>query len=60
MYYRTSKMSGKVYAVEFNDLNDEMENISLLVREGTPVIIGDDLDDIAELFNIETSEIIIV
>lgn len=52
--YRTSKMSGKWYVVEIEELDsDEVENIIDLVTQGTPVLITDTIDDISKIVDDE-------
>lgn len=64
--FRVTKMSAKVYAVDMGtdyieDIDSqEQENINSFVSTGTPVILCQELEEAAELFNIEVSEIEIV
>jgi len=59
--YRVLYMTGKHYAIKV-DISDEDEqgNIRTFCGEGTPVIMVEDLEDAANLFNIEVSDIEIV
>jgi len=51
--YRLVKMSDKWYGVEVSDLysltDDELEDISIFVGEGTPVMLVDDLSDLENI-----------
>ncbi len=59
--YRVLKMSGKVYAFDFGDsVNDEAEDIQEFLDSGDVVLLGDDLEDIAEIIGINAEEIEIV
>jgi len=47
---RVIKMSGQYYGVELtDDLEKEMDEIAIFIREGTPVIIVEELEDLEEL-----------
>jgi len=48
MAYRVVKLTGTYYALE-GDLNEIIEDAKVLVSEGTPVIIVDELEDLEAL-----------
>ena len=54
-------MSGTVYAA-LADLNnpEDRDNVISMANEGTPVIIAEDLEDVADMLNIDKSDIQIV
>ena len=61
MIYRATKMSSGVYAIEITDsIQEEAENIQDFLDQGETVVLSDDLDEIAELFDIGVSDIILV
>ena len=37
---------------------DEIENIESLIYEGTPVIVGESLEDIADMLEIDVDDIL--
>jgi hypothetical protein len=57
------KMSGKYYATKkslsVDKIDKTVEYIESFTGEGTPVILAEDLEDVAEMLNIEVDEIII-
>ena len=57
---RLTKMSGRWYSFEFEDLNDELENIEGFVNEDTPVLIATDLNSACDMLEIEVSEVEVV
>jgi hypothetical protein len=56
--YRVTRMSNRIYAVEIGSVRDEADNIEALANEGNPVLICDDLDDAAELYDVDVSDIV--
>ena len=56
---RAIKMSGMIYAIEVT-LEDDIENIEQFVSEGNPVVLANELEEIAGLFNVSEDEIKIV
>ena len=60
MFWRVVKLSGKVYALEVSDLEKDNDNIKAFIETGDVVVLGDDLDEIADMLNIETSDIKII
>lgn len=57
--YRIVKMSGKVYALEIDNIEDDIENIEEFISTGDSVILCEDLSDLYDL-GIEKDEIVIV
>ncbi len=55
--FRVTKLGGKYYAVQFDELEDQLEDIEGFIESGDVVIIGPDLDYIADILDIESSEI---
>lgn len=48
---RITKMSGKFYGLEMSDnYKFEMNEIRILVNEGTPVLIVNELSDLEDLY----------
>lgn len=47
--YRATKLGIKWYAVEMEEVDDELENIQGFVEQGGLVVISDNLDEIIEL-----------
>ena len=60
MFYRATKLTGKVYVVAFEDFEDEIENIKDLVSQGEPVYLSDDLEEIAEHYGINKEDLILI
>ena len=60
MYYRLVKMSGKWYASEFDDLEHEAYSIMEFVDQGEVVVLTDDLEEFAELMEIDIDEIEVI
>lgn len=63
--YTVFRMSGKIYAKNHSvnserQVNDFMEYVEAFTNEGTPVTLVEDLDDAADLFDVDASEITIV
>ncbi len=58
--YRVTKMGSGIYAIQIDSVNDDIENIESLLEEGDHVLLVNDLDDAAKVFDVETSEIIVV
>jgi len=56
--YRLTKM-GKWFAVKIDSVEDDLENISIFVSEGTLVILTDDLEDAAVALDIDLRDIIV-
>lgn len=46
---RVTKQYGKYYGVEFESVEDEVENIEYSVKDGFPVIIVENLSDIDKM-----------
>ena len=46
---RVTKMSGKWYGIKIFSLMKDHDNIMQFIREGTPVVIVDNLEDVEEL-----------
>lgn len=63
MFYRVTKMTNQVFAVPFEecdlDLEVERKHIISLVRNGEAVLLCDDLEAAAEVFNVSVDEIIV-
>lgn len=53
-------MSGRWYSIEFDDLEDELENIEGFVNEDTPVLIASDLESACDMLEIEVDEVEVV
>lgn len=61
--FRATKMSGKWYAIEINELSEgsgEVDNILDLLSGGDIVILGDSVESIAKALEIEIGDIEIV
>lgn len=58
--YRVTKLSNKYYGVEIADIADEVDNIADFLSNGDVVILGDTLEDIAVLLELELDDIEIV
>ena len=58
--YRCTKMSGVVYAREFDDVADEAEDIQALLDSGDSILLTDDTDEAAEAFEVDKDEIVFV
>lgn len=59
MYYRVVKMSGKIYAKAFDDLDIELNDISDFLYNGEIILLCDDLEGVADLLGVSVDEIII-
>jgi hypothetical protein len=59
--YRVTRLTNKWYAVDFgDDIDDEAKgDIEIFAREGTPVVIVNDLADMEE-FGVEENEITVI
>ena len=60
--YRVVLLSGKAYAVEFDSLinnEEEIENIEQFALEGNVVLVVEDLDSLSEV-GIDEEDVIIV
>lgn len=57
--YRIIKLS-KWFALEIEDIEDDIDNINVFVDEGTPVLLCYDLEIAADFLGIEEEEIEIV
>ena len=56
---RVCKISGQYYGATICKLDeDEIENIESLIYEGTPVIVGESLEDIADMLEIDVDDIL--
>ena len=63
MIYRAVKMTGIVYVIKIEsreDFKEDTGNILQFADEGNPVIIADELEYIADLFDVEEEDIILV
>jgi hypothetical protein len=62
--YAVIRMSGKFYATKkslsFNKIDETIEYIETFTIEGTPVTFVNELEDAAELFDIDEDDITIV
>ena len=58
--YRAVKIQNMVYAVEINKINDDLENIDVFIDDGDVVLLSEDLESIADIFEIEVSDIEII
>jgi len=62
--YAVIRMSGKFYATEkslsIDKIDKTVEYIESFTDEGTPVTFVNELDDAAELFDIDVDDIVIV
>lgn len=56
--YRVINQGSKWYAVEFDNLLDEVPNFEEHISEGSPVIICESLQDAEELLPYEEIELI--
>jgi hypothetical protein len=54
------KVYDEFYGYEFDDIEDEYDNINSFLVGDDIVVIGNDIDDIAELLNIDPKVIDIV
>jgi hypothetical protein len=52
-YYRVSKHYDQWFAVEFDDLEDEVGNYQLHIDEGSIVILTNDLESVKTEFGID-------
>lgn len=59
---RITVMSGVAYGVEFDDMEDELENIEGFLNEGTPVILVASLDELdrADGFTFKSGQVAMV
>jgi hypothetical protein len=57
--YRISYEGQRWYAVEFDDLEDEIDNITELVESGTPVLLVDDLRDARKVIDSDQDIVVI-
>ena len=60
MLYRLTFMSGRWYALEIIDVASDLNEIENFAREGTLVLICDDLDWFASQMGVEKEDIFIV
>lgn len=58
--YRAIKMQSKTYAIEIDEIGDDQENIEAFLESGDVVLLAERLDSIADLLEVEESEIEIV
>ena len=58
--FRVTKMGINIFAAEFDDLDREKENIEGLLEAGDHVLLVNDLEDAAEVFDVEVSDITVV
>jgi len=57
MYYRVVKLSGTLYAKKFNTLYGATKDISEFVNNGDIILLGDDLEGVADFLGVDVSEI---
>lgn len=60
MPFRVTDMGSGIYAAEFDDLRDERENLEGLLEAGDHVLLVNTLQEAADVFDVEVSEIIVV
>ena len=59
MVWRVMKTGSGVFAVRFEDVESEASTIQEFVEEGYVIVIGEDLNDIAEAMEVHIDEILI-
>lgn len=55
---RVVQLSGKYYGKKIFSIEDDLENIEIFVKEGTPVILVDDISDLENLDIFEEIEMV--
>jgi len=58
--YRVTKMGITVFALKFDRITKERNNIEALLESGNHVLLVNDLADAAEVLDIEENEIVVV
>jgi len=58
--YRVIKMQSKLFALEIKDIEDDSDNINAFLESGDVVLLAERLDSIADLFDMDESEIELV
>jgi len=53
-------MQSKLFALEIKDIEDDSDNINAFLESGDVVLLAERLDSIADLFDMDESEIELV
>ena len=57
--YRIVSMNGVLYGTRINSVADDSMNIHTFIEEANIVILADDLEDVAEMFEIDETDIVV-
>jgi len=60
MLYRVTDMKSAIYAMKIDSVMDDIDAISDLLEAGDHVLLVNDLQEAADVFQVEVNEIIIV
>lgn len=58
--YRVTRMSQQVFAVQFSEVSDVVDDLEGLLEAGDHVLLVNELDEAAGVFDVDVSDIIIV